>query len=389
MPTPPPLLPTDTPAVVSISVWENLPPLQAEQLAHDVDRFQKEFSQYAASRHHFETPEDFLSAVRSGQADFDVVLTSPGLLASLVATNQLAPMSDFFAPGFLDRFAGITLRGATDNEKVWGLPETAGFHLLLYYNKALVDTPPATTAQLSEQAARLTHDNQWGLGVNSFDPLWVIPWLAAYDGELTDAANQPTLNTPAMTQALTLFYNWQAGPDAIAPVLTLDQMQTGFLNGDIAMMINGDWAVGELRATQKINWGVAPLPAVGSGDDNRPAAPLVLAKYWAINRQASGDKALAATAFAEFVTRPERQLAWAAKFGTMPTQRAALSDPLITTDAIRRVSAAQLLAGQVLPLRVNANVLLDAMRGPLQTMMAGSLSPQDAAQQMQTNLKNP
>jgi len=384
-----PTRPVATPANVTITVWESLPAPQTEQLARDAAAFQTEFPQYAVALKHANTPEDFLAAPPTDPAKFDVVLAPPALLANLLANNQLAPMSNFFPPGFLDGFAGITLAGATRNQQVWGLPETAGFHLLLFYNKDLIDTPPATTAQLAEQAKKLTKDSRWGLGVNSFDPLWVVPWLTPYGSGWLNAQEQPTLNTPAMVQALTLFKSWHAPPAAIAPVATYDEMQSKFLNGDIALMINGDWAVGELRASQKVNWGVAPLPAVGKANDSQPAVPLVLAKYWAISRNATAERAQGATAFLEFITRPERQLAWAAKFGTLPTRREALNDPLIANDAIRRVSAAQMLAGQALPLGVNANALLDAMRGPLQELLAGKLTPAAAAQQMQANLTAP
>ena len=386
-PTRPPL-PTDTPSIVTITVWENLPPPQAEQLARDITAFGGQFSQYAVELTHFDTPEDFLAATRDNPADFDVVLATPMLLARLVAQRQLAPMSDFFPPAFLDEFAAVTLLGATQNEQVWGLPETAGFHLLLFYNKSLVDTPPVTTADLAEQAKTLTSGTQWGLGINSFEPLWLVPWLTPFGGWLINADDQPTLNTPAMVQALELVQGWQTPPNAVAPVATYDEMQSKFVAGNVALMINGDWAVGELRTSPELNWGVAPLPAVGSADDNQPAASLVLAKYWAISRSATAERALAASAFVDFVTRPDRQLAWAAKFGTLPTRRDALNDPLIVNDAVRRVSAAQLLAGQSLPLGIDANVLLDAMRGPLQQVLAGQLSPAKAAEQMQANLES-
>ncbi len=386
-PTRPPL-PTDTPSIITIKVWENLPPPQTEQLARDITTFNSQFPQYAVTLTHFDTPEDFLAATRDTPNDFDVVLAAPVLLARLVMQRRVAPMSDFFPPAFLDEFAAVTLLGATQNEQVWGLPETAGFHLLLFYNKSLVDTPPATTADLAEQAKTLTRGAQWGLGLNSFDPLWLTPWLTPFGGWLINADDQPTLNTPAMVQALELAQSWQTPPNAVAPVAAYDEMQSKFVAGNMALMINGDWAIGELRASPELNWGVAPLPAVGSADDNQPATPLVLAKYWAISRSATAERALAASAFVEFMTRPNRQLAWAAKFGTLPTRRDALNDPLIVNDAVRRVSAAQLLAGQSLPLGIDANVLLDAMRGPLQQVLAGQLAPAKAAEQMQANLEN-
>lgn len=382
--TPAPLLPTETPAVVTITVWENLSPGQSMQLAADVEDFQAQFPRFQVSLKQYTGPESFMTPLMAGQQSFDVVLASPGLLDSLHTAGKIAPMSAFFPPSFLDGFSAVPLSGAVANNETWGLPQTAGFHLMLFYNKTLVETPPTTTNDLLALAQTLTDDTgQWGLGLNAFDPLWLVPWLAPNGGWLANEQGSPTLDSPAMVAALQLQQSWL---DTIAPTQTYEEMMDQFGNGKLAMMINGDWAMGELTANRTIDWGVALLPGLNQGDDVAPAAPLVLAKYWAISQTATQERAQAAGAFLEFITQPERQLAWAAKFGVLPTRRPALDDPLITTDATRRISAAQLRAGKTLPLGVNPNQLLDAMREPLNQLLAGNLTPEQAAAQMQQNL---
>lgn len=377
-----PVQPTDTPTPTNITVWVDLPPLQLQQLQADVEDFQAAFPDYRVTLHTYNGPENFMSTLAAGQQSFDVVLASPVLLGSLLVANRAAPMSDFFPPSFLDSFAAIAQAGAAQNGHLWGLPETAGFHLLLFYNRELVDTPPATTAELLELGQSLTGKSRWGLVVNSFDPLWVIPWLPQ-NGGLVDDSGAPAFNSAEMVGALELFRRWHA---EIAPTTTYEEAKKLFLKGDAAMMIDGDWAVGQLASARDVDWGVALLPDVSAADgSSRPAAPLVLAKYWAVNPDVSGRRAPAASTFLEFVTTPERQMAWAAKFGQMPTRREALSAPLIVNDAVRRTVAAQMRAGQTLPPGINANALLDAMRGPLQAMLAGELTPQEAAAQMQAN----
>ena len=44
-----------------------------------------------------------------------------------------------------------------------------------------------------------------------------------------------------------------------------------------------------------------------------------------------------------------------------------------------------MLAGRTIPLGTNANMLLNAMRGPLQGVIDGELTPQEAADMMQRN----
>jgi ABC-type glycerol-3-phosphate transport system substrate-binding protein len=327
-----------------------------------------------------------MTPLAAGEISFDVALVPPVLLGNLWLARHIAPMSDFVSSSFLDGFAAVTLAGAARDGAVWGLPDTAGFHLLLFYNRELVDTPPVTLLGLEELAQSLAGGSRQGLGVNSYDPLWVVPWLEPYGSWLTDAAGRPTLNTAAMEASLQLVQDWHHGPAGIAPTATYDEMLKQFLDGDVAMMINGDWAVAELNRAGQIDWGLARLPEVAQADGGQPAAPLVLARYWAISRSATENRALAAAAFLEFVTRPERQLNWTTRFDSLPTRREALDDPLIVNNPTRRISAAQMQAGRAILPGVNANTLLDAMREPLRGVIDGELTPQQAAEMMQANV---
>jgi ABC-type glycerol-3-phosphate transport system substrate-binding protein len=110
-----------------------------------------------------------------------------------------------------------------------------------------------------------------------------------------------------------------------------------------------------------------------------------LGRYWAISRTITGDQALAAAAFLEFITQPERQLTWATRFNLLPTRREALDSPTIVNDPVWRVNAAQMRAGRTLLLGTNANFLLDAMREPLRAALAGELTPAEAVERMQAN----
>jgi ABC-type glycerol-3-phosphate transport system substrate-binding protein len=91
--------------------------------------------------------------------------------------------------------------------------------------------------------------------------------------------------------------------------------------------------------------------------------------------------------FLNFVTAPQRQLAWTARFGALPTRLEALKDLAIQSDPALRVSAQQMQAGRGLLLGVDANQLLDAMREPLRAVLEGDMVPEEAARAMQEALK--
>ena len=384
--TPQPQPTIKTPAT-TITLEASLPEAQTQALQDDIQAFQRQFPQYVVQLQQYDSPENFMSRLTAGESNFDVALVSPVLLGHLYAARQLTPVTNFFPSSFINDFAGVTLLGATRDNQLWGLADTAGFHLMLFYNRDLVDTPPQTTAELSTLAQQLTDAPHWGLAVNSYDPLWLVPWLPAYGGWLTDDAGRPTLNTPSMDAAITLYLSWQGRLTGIAPVITYDEARHRFLSGDVAMMIDGDWALTELARANKVNWGVALLPQVGETGASQPAAPLVLGRYWVVNAAVSGDRVPAAVAFLDFITRPERQLAWTARFGLLPTRRAALNDAAIMNDPILRTSAAQMQAGRAVPAGVNADTLLNAMREPLRGVIDGELTPRQAAEMMQANVE--
>ena len=374
--------PTPTPAAVTIRVWESLPEAQAARLAEDVAAFQTEFPQFQVDLQHYDSSEDFMTSLTAGQLEFDLVLAAPPLLGNLWATERVAPLADYFPPSFLDAFAGATLAGAGRDDQLWGLPDTTGFHLLLFYNRALIDAPPGSTADMVDLAEPLTEDGQWGLGLNSYDPIWLLPWLGAMGGWLTDDIGEPALDPAALEAALEFYLDWHDQNKGIAPRQTYETMRQAFLEGKTAMVIDGEWAISELSQVENFDWGLARLPDV----EGQPATPLILGRYWAINPTVTGDRALAVTAFLEHVTEPERQLAWTAQFGLLPTRREALDDPQITHDPLLRVDAAQMLAGRSVPLGVNVNTLLDAMRDPLRAALDGEMTAQEAAKAMAANL---
>jgi maltose-binding protein MalE len=149
-----------------------------------VAAFQSRFRQYQVKLQPYNSPESLMTPLVAGQIEVEVVLASQTVLSNLWKAEQIAPMSDFFPPSFVDSFAADTLEGASREGRLWGLPDTTGFHLLLFYNKEMVDTPPTTTEDMVKLARTLTDETHWGLGLNSYDPVWLLPWLAPYGGWL-------------------------------------------------------------------------------------------------------------------------------------------------------------------------------------------------------------
>jgi arabinogalactan oligomer/maltooligosaccharide transport system substrate-binding protein len=372
------------PTPVRLVLWENLPPAQAEALAADVAAFETGQPYITIDVQHYEDNQTLVQAIAGDTIESHLVLGDASLAAALQAQGSLETLEESFPRSFLESFASPALTGVTRDGHLWGLPDTAGLHLLLFYNRDLIAMPPDTTEALYAVAESFTEEGRWGLAVNSYDPLWVVPWLWAYGGWLTDSDGVPTLNTTAMVKALTLYLGWQGRLTGVAPVATYVEARELFESGEAAMLIDGEWAIGELGRSEQINWGVAPLPAVS--ETGQPAAPLVAGRYWLMRDALKPAERDAAIEFLTFATAPERQLGWMAQFGTLPTRLEALVDPAILSDPALRVSAQQMQAGRGLLLGVDANQLLDAMREPLRAVLEGDMVPEAAAKAMQDAL---
>jgi ABC-type glycerol-3-phosphate transport system substrate-binding protein len=334
---------------------------------------------------HYDDNQALIQAIAGETIDAHLALGDASLASALQAANSLEPLNEGLPRDLLESFASPTLTGVTRDGHLWGLPDTAGLHLLLFYNRDLIAVPPDTTEELYAVAESFTDDGRWGLVVNSFDPLWVVPWVSAYGGWLTDSDGAPTLNVPSMVKALTLYLGWQGRLTGVAPVTTYVEARELFNSGEAAMLIDGEWAIGELDQSGEVTWGVSLLPAVG--ETGQPAAPLVAGRYWLMRSGLTEAERDAVIAFLAFVTSPERQLDWSAQFGSLPTRLEALADPAILSDPALRVSARQMQAGRGLLLGVDANRLLDAMREPLRAVLEGDMVPEEAAKAMQEALE--
>jgi ABC-type glycerol-3-phosphate transport system substrate-binding protein len=366
-------------------LWENLPPGQASALTADGRAFEATRAYYTIDVQHYGDPQAFIRAVEDETVDFHLALGDAFLLSALQARDDIHPVDDLFDRGFLAGFVSPAMTGATRAGHLWGLPDTTGLHLLLFYNRDLIAVPPANTEELYTVAQSFTQEGRWGLAMNSYDPLWLVPWLWAYGGWLCDSAGNPTLDIPPMVKALTLYLGWHGRLTGVAPVGTYVEARQLFLSGEAAMLIDGEWAIDELGQTGGVNWGVAPLPAVG--ETGQPAAPLVAGRYWMIKSNLSEPERDAAKEFITFMTTPERQLYWTSQFGLLPTRVDALKDPAILADPYLRVSAQQMQSGRGLPLGVDANRILDAMRTPLRAVLDGDMAPDEAARAMQAALE--
>jgi arabinogalactan oligomer/maltooligosaccharide transport system substrate-binding protein len=376
-----PTVEPSAPELSHLVLWEGFDTTQEEWLKEEIAALQETKPNITIEVLHYASGDELIERIRGGEAEFDLAIGHAALVESLRAGGLIRPVGDVFEGGFLDGFAQPSVEGVSRGDEVWGVPFSAGLHLLLYYNKELLETPPQDTATMIMMAQELTDGERYGLAMNYRDPLWLVPWLPGFGEWLVDEGGQPTLDTAAMVEALNFLHELKFEHGVLPPEADYDLADGLFREGKAAMLVNGHWALARYREVEDLKWGVAPLPAVT--ETGLASSPLVMGQYFVIGSDVSDQELATAKSFVEYMTASQRQLEWMRQFDALPTNKKALDDKSVHSDPLCQVSVAQMLAGRGASLGSNPTTLLEAMREPLEAVMADQMTPTEAARQMQ------
>jgi maltose/maltodextrin transport system substrate-binding protein len=185
-----------------------------------------------------------------------------GLLTPLRPSSRLkAEVED-------QAWAAMSYRG-----RIWGYPiaiETTG----LIYNKALVPKPPETWGELIEIDRKLAANGKHAILWDYNKSFFTWPMLAGaggvifgrdaqgdFDPKKVDVNNAGALAGAQMLERLIKDGHMPKGA-------RYAEMESAFARGEVAMMISGPWAWDNARKA-RIDFGVAPIPAVIAGQPSR------------------------------------------------------------------------------------------------------------------------
>ncbi|MEV6951276.1 extracellular solute-binding protein [Streptomyces sp. NPDC051183] len=270
------------------------------------------------------------NAFNSGSEAPDVIRADVGWVA------------DFASLGYLDEVPAETVKkidaeflpkAAASGKyegKTYAVPQVIDTLGLLYNKKMLADAgvqPPTTLEELKTAAAAVkAKTGKAGLYLRGDDSYWFLPFIYGEGGDLVDAKNKTvTVDGPAGVKALKAARDLVASGAAVTNATDgYANMQTAFKSGEVAMMINGPWAVADTYAgdqfKDKANLGVATVPA-GSVKAGAPQGGHDLAVY-------AGSKNRAAShAFVEYMTSQEVQVQATKELSLLPTRTAAYEQP--------------------------------------------------------------
>ena len=239
-------------------------------------------------------------------------------LGNEVRGGLVAPIDDLVKDHLSD-FSKAGVDGVTVDGKIYAVPGIIKA-VALYYNKSTVPNPPKTTDELlalvkSGKKIAINQNNYHNFG-------WLV---SAFGNKLMDDTGKCVADQDSgMADALQFLKDLKAaGANFETDGAKAD---TEFRQGQVDMIVNGPWVLGDYKGDLKDNLGVAPMPAGPKG----PATPLSGIDGWYINPNIKPDQQKLAVDAALYLFGPKGAAFWANEAGDpMVANGITVSDPLV------------------------------------------------------------
>jgi maltose/maltodextrin transport system substrate-binding protein len=235
------------------------------------DAFEKASGVKVVVQHPEAAPDKFQAAAGAGKGP-DIFCWPHDRVGEWAKSGLIVPVRP--PKKIRDEIEDSTWNAFTWNGQLWGYPlaiEAIG----LIYNKALVKTPPATFDEVIALDAELSKQNKKAILWVHSQSFFTFPLLAGagatvfgrdakgnFDPKVSGVNNDGAIAGGAMLQRLVKDGHMPAG-------VKYPDMESQFAAGKTALMINGPWAWDNVKKA-KIDFGVAPIPAVVPGKPSKP-----------------------------------------------------------------------------------------------------------------------
>ena len=327
--------------------------------------------------------EDYQTSSLAGNAP-DLLWTVSDHAGPFTKAGLIQPIDDLFD---MSVFVESAVSGVKLDGKTWGVPVANGNHLMLMYNKALLPEAPKNTDEMIAKAKELTKDGQYGLVYNQIEPFWMVPWLGGFGGKVFgEDGVTPTLNSPEMVATLKFLNSLKFTEKVIPSESDYAGEDTLFKEGKAAMIINGDWSLGDYKKVLGDKFATAAIPMVSS--TQKWPASYTSGKFFMISAGVADAELEAVMAFVDYATNMDNQIDIIKTLSRLPARKDALASEAVTSDPILSGSADQMAKGTPMPIVLQMRCNWDAMKPELNAVMANQKSPEDAALAMQKSAES-
>ncbi|QHY95190.1 putative ABC transporter-binding protein precursor [Streptomyces sp. S4.7] len=284
-----------------------------------------------------EAQNKFKNAAQSGSGAPDVIRSEVAWTPEFADLGYLAPLDGTAALKDEKDFVPQAAASTKYDGKTYAVPQVID-SLGIFYNKKLFKDAgvevPGTIDELKTVSKTIKDKTgKTGMYLRGDDAYWFLSFLYGEGGDLVDAEGKTvTVDSPAGVKAMEVVKDLvDSGAAKTDATDGWENMQAAFKGGDVAMMINGPWAIADTYAgpqfKDKANLGVAPVPA-GSAGQGAPQGGHNLGVY-------AGSKNLDASyAFVEYMSSAESQAKITTELNLLPTRTSVYSQPDVAKNEI-------------------------------------------------------
>jgi len=292
-----------------------------------------------------------MTAVRGGTGP-DVYFLDRFTVAQRAAAGVLTDLTDLVKkadPNMASKYVPFAWQETQFKGKTYALPFDTDSRAL-FYNKDMIKAAgfdpamfdpangPLTVDQVKQIAFKINKKDSKGaytqVGFIPYDTNnqgWHYTWGFAFGGKFADmAAGKVTPDDENIVKAFTFLHDWAKamGPQQAATFISTYEppnnppQQNPFFLGKLAMMVNGDWMLNQLRQyAPNLNWGVTYIPVANKGDK-----PFTWAGGWSLVIPTGSKHLNEAFKFLSWMTGPEGQKTYSVGTTHLPTLVALLND---------------------------------------------------------------
>ncbi|WP_394840572.1 extracellular solute-binding protein [Pendulispora brunnea] len=383
------------PQITTISWWDTSDSTnEAPKFKDLIQKFQAKYPNIKVDYQNipFEQARDKFKTAAQANTAPDVMRAEVGWTAEFASLRFLAPLEGTPAADGVADYLPAPLASNKFGGKLFGVPQVTDV-LALLYNKALLEKAgvkeaPTTMAELKTAALAVkAKAGADGLYLNP-GGYFLLPFIYGAGGDLVNADEKKiTVNTPEAVKGLEVALDLIKSGAAAKPDLNsgYNQMQAGFKDGKIAMVINGPWSVADdfsgKAFADKNNLGIAPVPAGSTGKAGSPMGGHNYVVY-------AGSKNLTASyQFIQFMNSAENQAYLAKELGLLPTRSSAYQLPDTAANPVVPKFRAVIDKAVVRPTIPQAGQLLIPLDQQYPRAISGDKAPQAALDTVATDYK--
>ncbi|WP_308365519.1 MULTISPECIES: extracellular solute-binding protein [unclassified Microbulbifer] len=353
-----------------------------EQLLQDYNRRQGEVRVRALAVPFGSYADKLSAALPRGQGPDVFIFAHDRIGGWARAGHTVAPIDGLVEEAVLQRFPQKLLSAMRYRGHLYGLPFNFKSTALIY-NRALVQSPPATTEELLTLAREYTDqkNGRFGLAYSYTEPFFHGALMNSFGHGPFDENSRLALDSDGNILSLQLLEDWARLYRILPEEPSSTLIASLFNRGRAAMVISGPWMLGEIAPG--IDYGVSPLPV--NSASGKPLAPWVAVEGLFVSSW-SNNKA-AAYRLLEFLTARAAAERMAIAGGQLPANLAAFEHPTVAADKNAMAFRRQLDTAVPIPNLPEMTLLWMPLENVLKKVVKGAARPAPEMHRLQRRLE--